>query len=252
MKRVFRIEFKRGFYSAGFYVTIFLIVAAGVIGAGNVVEYILNVGLLEGEIRFIAAIYQAISSEAFTFVLPIACTLAMSASYLEDLQSGILHYIVVRTTKKRYCWSKILNCALFGGLVIAIAVLLLLVIFFVAFPPNYEETQYFKTQNMRYLPYFLQRLIVLCLNGSFFSLLGGTIAAFTNNKYMAYAAPFIFYYVISTLLDAYHADLYLINPKEWLMVRYSKPILVFVILAAVNVIVTICYSKIMERRCKNE
>ncbi|PWJ47890.1 hypothetical protein [Faecalicatena contorta] len=252
MKRIFQIEFKRRFYSAGFYVSILLLVAAGAIGSYSTVEYIRDMGLPKGEIRFIVTVYQALYSEAFTFILPIACTLVASASYLEDLQSGILRYVMLRTTKKRYRWSKVINCALFGMFVIVIAFLLMLVIFFTVFFPNHGEIQYLKTLDIPYISQFLQRVVVLGLNGSFYALLGGAIAIITNNKYMAYAAPFIFYYVISTLLGAYFTGAYIINPKEWLLVRFSLPGVILAILAVVNIIVIICYSKIMERRCKNE
>lgn len=252
MKRIFQIEFKRGFYSAGFYVSIFLLVAAGVIGSYSSVEYIREMGLPEGEVRFIVTVYQALYSEAFTFILPIACTLVASASYLEDLQSGVLRYVMLRTTKKRYRWSKVINCVLFGMLVIFISFLVMLVIFFAVFFPNSGELHSLKTPDIPYLVQFFQRVILLGLNGSFYALLGGAIAAVTNNKYMAYAAPFIFYYVISTMLEAYFTGIYLINPKEWLLVRYSLPEVILAILVVVNVIVTIFYSKIMERRCRNE
>lgn len=252
MKRIFQIEFKRGFYSAGFYVSILLLVAAGVIGSYSSIEYIRDMGLPEGEIRFIVTVYQALYSEAFTFILPIACTLVASASYLEDLQSGVLRYVMLRTTKKSYCWSKVINCALFGMLVIFIAFLLMLVVFFAVFFPNHGEMQYLKTLDIPYLPQFFQRVVLLGLNGSFYALLGGTVATVTNNKYMAYAAPFIFYYVISTMLGAYFTDVYIINPKEWLLVRFAPPRVILAILAIVNIIVIICYSKTMERRCKNE
>lgn len=232
--------------------SILLLVAAGVIGSYSSIEYIREIGLPEGEIRFIVTVYQALYSEAFTFILPIACTLVASASYLEDLQSGVVRYVMLRTTKKRYRWSKVINCALFGMLVILIAFLLMMVIFFAVFIPNAGELHSLKTLDIPYFFPFFQRVVLLGLNGSFYALLGGAIAAVTNNKYMAYAAPFIFYYVISTLLEAYFTGAYLINPKEWLLVRYSLPAVILAILVFANVIVTVCYSKIMERRCKNE
>lgn len=100
------------------------------------------------------------------------------------------------------------------------------------------------------LSFFLQRVLIIALNGSFFALFGGMIAAFVNNRYMAYVAPFIFYYVVSTLFDAYLAEFRLINPKEWLMVRSSSMNAVLVILQVINVVVTIGYLKIIQRGCK--
>jgi hypothetical protein len=36
------------------------------------------------------------------------------------------------------------------------------------------------------------------------------------SKYMAYASPFIFYYVLVILSERYLKGIYVINPQEWL------------------------------------
>ena len=81
----------------------------------------------------------------------------------------------------------------------------------------------------------------------FYALLGGLIATFVNNRYMAYAAPFIFYYVISTLMDAYLSNLRLINPKEWLLERSASPTAILAILIVANIVAALAYSKAIER-----
>lgn len=252
MRKAFEIEFKRGFYSIGFYIGILLIAAAGVAGSGTMLEYIREGIVPAGEPRFISAAYYAISSDALCFIVPVAVTLAMSASYLEDLQSGMLYYIMLRTTKRRYRLSKVWNCALFGGLVTVFAFLLLLLVFFVMFPADSLEMTYLKTSDVPYYLSLLQRVLILVLNGSFYALLGGAIAAFTNNKYMAYAAPFIFYYVISTLLQAYFSDLYLLNPKEWMMIQYGRAGAAAAILVFANAVLIFGYTKIIRRRWEND
>ena len=252
MNRVFQVEFKRGFYSIGFYIGIIILVIGGMIGAGDIVEYMSEVDYLGEGIRFMEAVCQAMRSEAFTFLLPVVCTLSMSASYLEDLQSGTLHYVLLRTTKRRYKWSKVLNCGLFGGLVVAAAILFLLGISFVRYPISGAEIDLWKMLDVTYYLYFLQTVLILWLNGSFYALLGGVIAAFVNNRYMAYAAPFIFYYVASTLFDAYLANIWMINPKEWMIVRLSSPAAVLTILLILNGVTIVGYLKIIERRGKND
>ncbi len=74
---------------------------------------------------------KLVSGNAFGniyFLLPVACTLPASASYLEDLQNGISMYIMPRTSRKRYGFSKVVNCGLYGGLAAACSLLLLLVV----------------------------------------------------------------------------------------------------------------------------
>ena len=247
MNRIFRIEFRRGFYSLGFYLSILLLAAAGWISAGDILGYLAGVAYIEGGIRFLEAAYQALCSEPFALLVPVACTLAMSAAYVEDLQSGTLQYILLRTTKSRYRWSKVVNCAIFGGMAVAAAILILLVACFARCLFTSAEAAQWKTVGAAYFLSFLRRILILWLNGSFYALLGGLIATFVNNRYMAYAAPFIFYYVISTLMDAYLSNLRLINPKEWLLERSASPTSILAILIVANIVAALAYSKAIER-----
>ena len=187
MNRIFRIEFRRGFYSVGFYLSILLLAAAGWISAGDILEYLAGVEYIEGGIRFLEAAYQALCSEPFALLVPVACTLAMSAAYVEDLQSGTLQYILLRTTKSRYRWSKVVNCAIFGGMAVAAAILILLVACFARCLFTSAEAAQWKTVGAAYFLSFLRRILILWLNGSFYALLGGLIATFVNNRYMTNA-----------------------------------------------------------------
>ena len=63
----------------------------------------------------------------------------------------------------------------------------------------------------------LENILILCLNGMLYALTGGLVGAITKNRYMAYAAPFIFYYVVSTLAEAYLKNRWMLSPKEWMI-----------------------------------
>lgn len=93
---------------------------------------------------------------------------------------------------------------------------------------------------------------ILCINSSFYALLGGVISVGSNNRYMAYASPFILYYIISTLLKAYLSDYPILNPEEWMLLRISSESQVIVILLAANLIAGTGYLIMMERRWKHE
>lgn len=249
MKRILLMDAKRGFLSIGFYFGIMLAAAAGILGMGEMLEYIAGTMLPEGEMRCVSAAYMALSSEGLVYILPVTCTLAMSGAYIEDRQSGALSYIILRTTKKRYHISKMVSCAVFGALSVLGAVFLMMVIFGIMFPPEGTEVQNFHLENLEYLA---ERVLILCLNGSFFSLLGAAVAAAVNNRYMAYAAPFILYYVLSTLFEAYLSDYPLLNPKEWMLLQVSGEGVIAGILLALNMAAAVCYLLVMERRWKHE
>ena len=46
--------------------------------------------------------------------------------------------------------------------------------------------------------------------------MGLTAATATMNRYMAYASPFILYYVLIILVERYFPRLYVLYPKAWL------------------------------------
>ena len=95
-------------------------------------------------------------------------------------------------------------------------------------------------------------IFILCLNGIFYAIFGGVIATVTNNSYMAYAAPFIFYYVISTLTSAYIPDIWIVNPREWMMVEQRRSIYVIGIIIFLIILAAKGYAFIIERRWRNE
>lgn len=252
MKRMMVMEEKRGLYSIGFYVAIVLVMVAGLLGAREVISHYREIGVGASDIRFLGTAYQAVYSESFALILPIACTLAMSASFLEDMQSRALYHILLRTTKKQYLGSKVLLCGAFGALITILGAGMVIVACFCLFPIKMVELQNFSSVGIPYLLWMGEKLMVLALNGIFYALLGGGIATFVNNKYMAYASPFIFYYVISTLCTAYLSDYRLINPKEWLMLQSTPTWLMIIILLVINSCGIVGYLIAMERRWRNE
>ncbi len=66
---------------------------------------------------------------------------------------------------------------------------------------------------------WLTELTWICVryfaSGAFWSLVGMTMAAATGSRYMAYASPFILYYVLIILCERYFTGLYLFYPTEW-------------------------------------
>ena len=62
---------------------------------------------------------------------------------------------------------------------------------------------------------FLKSIVLVFLSGAFWSLCGLTLATMTGSKYMAYASPFIIYYVLIILYERYFDRIYVFYPKEW-------------------------------------
>lgn len=250
--RIFIVECKRGICSLGLSVGIVILVIVGMIGADDTVKMMQEVDYLGNYVRSIEAVYQGMDSRIFTFFIPIACTLPMSASCLEDFQSGMISYLLLKTTKGKYKWSKVINCALFGGVVVLSAIVLLFFVNYAKYPMSIEELERWRMLDFTYHVAVMGKVFILCMNGILYSILGGITAIFTKNRYMAYAAPFIFYYVVSTLASAYLTDYWMLNPEEWMRTQRVSTATNIVMLFFLITIMMVGYSKIIERRWENE
>ena len=160
-------------------------------------------------------ITTALSSDWVTLALPILCTLPFTAAFVDDVKSGFIKEYLHRSGVKQYIEGKLIACGLSGGLVLFFGILIAYGLSSLVFTPMELALKEGATAQ----PYFAQLLLsaaVLFLSGAFWSLVGFTFAAMTMSKYMAYASPFILYYVLIILHERYFTSLYVFYPKEWL------------------------------------
>ena len=160
-------------------------------------------------------VITALSSDWVTLAIPILCALPYTSSFVDDIKSGFIKQYLHRTDTASYVRGKLIACGLSGGLVLFIGIVLAYGLSALIFTPM--ELALGPTETMQ--PYFAQMLMkaaTLFFSGAFWSLVGFTFAALTMNRYMAYASPFILYYVLIILHERYFEALYVLYPKEWL------------------------------------
>ncbi len=157
-----------------------------------------------------------IINETMLFLLPIFSSLPFTTSFIDDIKSGFVKVYLPRTTRKQYVFSKLFACMVSGGLCYVIGILVSYLIMSLLLMPM--ETLVVEKTIMETLQGNLQGTLVLYfVSGSFWSVIGLTIATVTKSKYMAYASPFIIYYILIILHERYFKDLYVIYPKEWII-----------------------------------
>ncbi len=160
-------------------------------------------------------ILEALQSNTFTMALPILCTLPFTTAFVDDMKSGFIKQYLARTSRKQYIEGKLIACGLSGGLVLVAGILAAYFISFLVFTPMeraLEEGQ----AAPPYLAELILKAMMLAISGMFWALVGFTFAALTMSRYMAYASPFILYYILIILHERYFAWLYVVYPKEWL------------------------------------
>lgn len=272
----FKTDLKRALTSWAFIVAVVGMAVAALFGVGDKIISAVGEEMAQGleQGYTIQLAMEALRSDVVLLVLPILCALPFTAAFLDDFKSRYIREYLPRCGKNRYVGAKVLSTALAGGLALFLGVILMLIVFALIFvpwekPPVVPELSPYEQQMMEMMGeggnqadvgaqinfmQFMQRAFLFFLNGCLWSLLGGLLAAITMSKYMAYAAPFIFYYVLVILSERYFGGLYVINPKawlnpgeEWLATPWGAALLV----AELAVLAALLYSIVIRRRLKD-
>ncbi len=160
-------------------------------------------------------VVKAMSADAIVICLPIVCALPYAASYVDEVKTGFIKLYIHRTSQRAYILGKVAGCLVSGGLVMVAGLWLaygasaLVFLPLEAAPKPGEET-----------PAYAVELANACgpvfLSGGFWALFGMTMSSLMESRYIAYASPFIFYYICIILCERYFSWLYVIYPKAWL------------------------------------
>jgi len=247
--KVFATELKRALTAPGFSVAAVGTVIAAFIGGFSHINSLLYSGGTEsfGEL-YLQAMYVAIHSDTLLLVMPVLCALPFAASFAEDFQSRFLRAYLPRAGTRTYLASKTAATALSGGLSLFVGMTIVLLICIAIFP-SYgfaEEGVKIYTWGTFFLTSFL-----VTLGALLWSLVGGMAAAVLRNRYMAYAVPFIIFYVLSSFQPRFYRTAYAFNPQEWIKPAHLEfPIALacsFIALAGA----CIAYYFVMKRRLRD-
>ena len=159
-------------------------------------------------------VMNALTSDAMTLALPIIAALPFTSSFIDDIKNGFVKEYLPRTTKSGYLLGKIFGSLVSGGLSVSLGVLLGYLVAALVFSPMEAALE----PGAAARPYFeelMGKALLFFCSGAFWSLVGLTLATLTNSKYMAYASPFVLYYVLIILYERYFDTLYVLYPKEW-------------------------------------
>lgn len=250
--RAFQTDLERAVTSVGFMLavvgTIIALMAGGFTGLWVDMELVKKEGLDFGYHWQI--LKQGLQSEAFTFALPILCTLGFGGVYLEEMKSGYYKFALPRYGRRTYVLTKVIVSVLSGGLAIWLGVILTAFIYWTVYSPMeinrelagmtnkvanvmYEATGALKDTFGQYVNVTAQdalhsNMLLLLLQWSAMAfLMGGTwaglgclFAVLYRNRYMAYGASFLVSYLIIILLTRFFEQIYIFNPREWFNQTY--------------------------------
>lgn len=142
------------------------------------------------------------------------CTIPYSTSFCMDFNSKNIKYSVVRSSVSSYSWSKVLSCAIAGGLTIALGTLVF-ILCASFFRPLVDSTKgiseaYLATtggellSQGKYILYFSIYIGLSFFKGFVWSVVGLLISAYIPNIFVALSSPFILAYVYRIIAASFH------------------------------------------------
>ena len=247
--RVFITDIKRAFTSPGFFAAITISTLAGLIGGRDTTVMLAHGGALEamGEV-WEQIMFAAMYSQIFLLVLPILCSLPHTGAFADEINSKFARLYLPRAGRWRYLVSRTISTALSGGIAITLGVLLLMVIYIIAFPPLGLAQA--GVDIIPKLFTLFQAVVLLFFNACLWALIGGIAAAVMRNKYIAYASPFILYYVATSFQQRYYQSSYLASPQEWIMPGHTNWYITFGVVIGLCIVASVTYHLLMKWRLK--
>ena len=164
---------------------------------------------------------NALSSDIILFAVPILAAIPYTTAFTDDVKSGYLKPYLTRTSVTRYILGKGIGAAVSGGLALVLGILVTLGIFMLVFSPMEVYGEYAVESK---IPDIVLRCFLFFLSGAMWASVGLLASSLTQNVYLAYAAPFIFYYVLIILQERYFRSTFMLNPKNYLTMQGAWPL----------------------------
>ena len=156
-------------------------------------------------------IKNSLTTKAVVSFLPVVVVLTFSGTYMDDLKSKFVRFYLIRSNYGCYLWSRIIVCFLCGGGVILFGTLVSWGISVLLFMPMEIAAEKGNGSTAFIWPI----LVLFYLTGGLWSVVGMAMSTLMESKYIAYASPFVIYYILVILCERYFPDAYLLYPPNW-------------------------------------
>lgn len=181
-------------------------------------------------IEVLILFYGGFDSGIFRMCVPVIAAFPYATAWLSEYKSGYIKAYLPRTGVTPYILGKFLACGISGGLLEFLGCGL------------YVLTGRAGTAEIRLLPVFF--------SGALWAVLAATLAAWSNNRYIAYGGAFVIYYLLVMLYERYFEGLYCLYPYEWLMPTHTWVLGeqgVLLLLAGIILVLFCLYYEILRR-----
>ncbi|MBD5561037.1 MAG: hypothetical protein HDQ87_11950 [Clostridia bacterium] len=203
---------------------------------------------------------SGLTSEPVLLTLPVLAALPFTTAFLDDCASRYVHSFLPRSGLGNYIASKAVVTAISGGgaLVLgaltALSMIMILLLPLTSAPAAEESADELRIAGQTALVDIMASMLLLFLSGALWSLVGANLAVLTTSRYAAYAAPFVFFYLLVILAERYFYGAFMLNPKEWISPSDNWPGDVggaALFIGELVCIFAVLYALLMKRRLRH-
>jgi hypothetical protein len=203
MKGIFHEELYRAFHNRRLWIVLAITAASLAIGVYRQSAIFAAVAMHPVNLWMDISFYTP-----FSLFAALLATLPFADSFLDDRSHGFLRYIALRVSYRKYLTAKALAVGLAGGVCVCFSVVLMFGLLVIIGPVNFSAQGYISNSTLAsatpwgplgwlynlnpygYLAFLLASAFVF---GWVYAWLGLAVSAVINNRYVALAAPLIFF-----------------------------------------------------------
>lgn len=218
--REIRVDINRSINNISFFVSVIMVVLVIALGAGT--KQLFPYKASQGLPPYYHAniLFSSLSSEIVLMSVPILSAFPYTVAFLDEYNSGYIKMYLLKCEKRGYIKGKVIAPAVSGGLCLVFGILTTYLIGALIYMPMEIADQNIISPFLD----ILKKCMLFFVCGSLWASVGALFANISLSKYMAYASPFVFFYVLVILCERYFRKIYVINPEEWLTVQNYWPL----------------------------
>lgn len=157
-------------------------------------------------------VFDAIQTDIVLSFIPLIASLPFAACYIDEIKSKFVRHILFRSNYRTYIFSRITACYISGGCTIVIGIMLAWFLSALFFLPIESAPQGNTATFRQVFPIFT---VIFSYSG-FWAVVGMTMSTLIESKYIAYASPFILYYLLVILCKRYYPNIFFLYPPNWI------------------------------------
>lgn len=191
--------------------------------------------------------YCTVNEKGLLFI-PICVPIATGASAEIEIRSRYALFYCSRMGKRKYYVNKIFECVLSGGLMVFFSEVLVLIVVYAGL---YGIPSQAKGSVAGVMLLILLSLIRGFLNGAFWTLVGSVTAVLTRNQYLAYAMPFVMYYILTLFQKRFYQNLCFLSPRYWAAPAHYGNLFCIAVLVGLCIVCALGLVLVMKRRLEH-